>query len=646
MSFDSCVAGCARRARVFLSPVRLGARRASGGGRAIALLIGLLVFRLAMADGTIPAPDVGSTPGSYVGPCALAVSDDADTLYVACADARQVFWVDLPGENVTRRVDLPARPTGLTLAPDGSTLLVTCAAPKSTVAVLDAASGERLGAIPVGHTAMGPAIAPDGKRAYVCNRFTGDVSVIDLAAREEVARVAAVREPVAAAVTPDGRTVLVANHLPKRRTHVFLSFDVTPVVTLIDAETLETTAVELPHGAHSLRAVAVLPDGDHALVTHLMANFEEIPFRVDMGWINTNVMSIVDLRRRKVVATIGMDENDEGAGNPWDVACSADGSTVAVSLSGTHQLGLIEGPVLLSDHARRTMQPMMGVWPIYLGLGGSLWRRVDLPGSGPRGLAVAGSKVYVAEYFSDRVAVVDLETMGEDSPNTIALGPKPRLTPKRRGEMHFHDATLCYQNWQSCASCHPDGRADGLNWDLMNDGTGNLKNTKSMVFAHETPPSMAEGVRASAEVAVRSGLAHILFIHHMEEEAAAIDAYLRSLRPVPSPHLVDGRLSPAAERGRALFESERVACRRCHPAPRYTDLKRHDVGTKNSRERTRRFDTPTLVEVWRTPPYLHDGRYLTIRELLVEGKHGLRRGISDNLTEQEIDDLVQFVLSL
>jgi cytochrome c peroxidase len=59
-----------------------------------------------------------------------------------------------------------------------------------------------------------------------------------------------------------------------------------------------------------------------------------------------------------------------------------------------------------------------------------------------------------------------------------------------------------------------------------------------------------------------------------------------------------------------------------------------------------RFDTPTLIEVWRTAPYLHDGRYLTIRELLAEGRHGLEGGPLEALGEQEIDDLVEFVLSL
>ena len=63
-----------------------------------------------------------------------------------------------------------------------------------------------------------------------------------------------------------------------------------------------------------------------------------------------------------------------------------------------------------------------------------------------------------------------------------------------------------------------------------------------------------------------------------------MDAYLKSLTPVPSPHLVDGQLSPAAERGRQLFQSQRVGCHSCHPAPRYTDLKSHNVGTRSRNE--------------------------------------------------------------
>lgn len=342
--------------------------------------------------------------------------------------------------------------------------------------------------------------------------------------------------------------------------------------------------------------------------------------------------------------------------------CSGDGRWVCVSSAGTHQLCVIPRAELLGDFAHRTMQPMMAVWPIYLSLGESLWRRVPLAGKGPRGLAFAGSTVYAAEYFSDTLAAVDLDGPPRPAPavqpaksidladregdavRTIALGPSPRMSLERQGEMLFNDATICYEHWLSCASCHPDGCADGLNWDLMNDSQGNPKNTKSMLLSHATPPSMAEGVRATAEVAVRAGIRHILFAERPEAESVAIDAYLRSLEPVPSPYRVGGRLSPAAERGREQFN--RLGCDRCHPVPLYTDLKMHDVGTRRTDDYTNRFDTPTLVEVWRTAPYLHDGRYATIRDLLIEGRHGLEGGRGSLATEREIDDLAEFVLSL
>ena len=98
--------------------------------------------------------------------------------------------------------------------------------------------------------------------------------------------------------------------------------------------------------------------------------------------------------------------------------------------------------------------------------------------------------------------------------------------------------------------------------------------------------------------------------------------------------------------GKRLFASDRVGCHKCHPPPLYTDRKVHKVGTKSPPGYSDRFDTPTLVEAWRTAPYLHGGRYVTIKELIAKGKHGKSRGRIDKLSEQEIDDLAEFVLSL
>ncbi len=222
------------------------------------------------------------------------------------------------------------------------------------------------------------------------------------------------------------------------------------------------------------------------------------------------------------------------------------------------------------------------------------------------------------------------------------------MSQTRKGELYFHDAGLCFQGWQSCASCHPgQARVDGLNWDLLNDGIGNPKNVKSLLLAHKTPPAMSMGVRETAETAVRAGIQHILFTVQPEEVPAAIDTYLKSLKPVPSPYLVRGRLSAQARRGQKLFNAAQVGCVTCHPPGLCTDLKSYDVGTRGCFDQPQdRFDTPTLVECWRTAPYLHDGSAATIPDVLTTHNPRDAHGRTSQLTAQEISDLAAYVLSL
>jgi len=625
----------------------------------------------------------GGEDADPLGPCAIAASRDGGTLYVAGADAGTVTFVQVPDGRVYRTVPVPGEPTGLALSPDGTRLYVTCAAARSTVLVLDASSGRPESRIAAGHSACGPAVSPDGRHLYVCNRFDGDVSVIDLSREREAARVPASREPVAAAVTPDGRSVFVANLLPTGRAD---RYEAGAVVTVIDAATGEPSSIPLPAGASGVRAICVGPAGRYAYATHVLARYELPTTQVEHGWMNANALTVLDARKKERVNTVLLDEMNHGAANPWGVACSADGQWVGVAHAGTHEVSLIDAPGLaeklrgvpegefgevlyddrneILDYFRRhraalagksyryddgrplfTLGGAAGV-PNDLGFLAGLRRRIPLPGKGPRGVAVAGPTVYVTQYFSDSLCAVDPTPGAAHPTRAVPLGPPPKPTPARRGQRLFNDATLCVQCWQSCASCHPDGRTDGLNWDLLNDGMANHKNTRSLLLAHRTPPAMASGVRPSAEAAVRSGLEHILFADVRESDATAIDAYLKSLEPVPSPHrAAGGGLSPSAERGRRLFFSERVGCAACHPAPLFTDLDSYDVGSKTLYDRRASFDTPTLIEAWRTAPYMHDGRYGSIREVLAHGNHGDRHGDVADLTPQQIKDLAAFVLS-
>ena len=630
-------------------------------------IVALLLLALA-------SPLLAAEAGKYLGPTFVVASKDGGTLFVLNVDARQVAVVEAAGGKVARTIPLPAEPTGLCLSPDGAKLVVTHAGPLGLIVVLDVATGQSQASLTSGHSPCAPAVSPDGKRLYVCNRFDNNVAVIDLEAKKEVAKIAVVREPVAAALTADGKILAVANLLPNDRAD---SYDVAATVHLIDTATNQATAVRLLNGSSSLRGVCVSPDGKYAYVAHILARYQMPTTQLERGWMNTNAMTIIDLAAKKLVNTVLLDDVDLGAANPWGIGVTADGKQICVSHAGTHEVSVIDAPAMFEklskipaelkpaepgkpyDDRASFSSPTLADVPNDLAFLVGLRKRVKLQPmnlwgtapdgpmvNGPRGLAVVGSKVFVAMYYSDQLAAVDLGPKPEKLVTILPLGPAPQLSVVRRGDLFFHDADLCFQHWQSCASCHPDARVDALNWDLMNDGMGNPKNNKSMLLIHSTPPAMSEGVRATALDAVKSGITHIQFAVRPEEDAVAILEFTKSLQPVPSPRLVGGKLSEAAQRGQALFNSERVGCVKCHPAPLYTDLQMHDVESKGQYDRRPDFDTPTLVECWRTAPYLHDGRYITIRDLIKEGKHGRKFGEVEKLTEKEIDDLAEFVLSL
>ena len=325
-----------------------------------------------------------------------------------------------------------------------------------------------------------------------------------------------------------------------------------------------------------------------------------------------------------------------------------DGKTLAVSFAGTHDVALIDLPGL---HEALAKEPKERLPQLVNEL--SLLRRYEVirraasGGSGPRGLAFGpeGKTLFVANYYSDSLGVVDVGRARLSG--TIALGPRVEPDTVRRGEMLFNDARICFQQWQSCASCHPEGRVDGLNWDLLNDGIGNPKNARTMLDTHRTPPVMASAVRGSAEVAVRSGLRYILYHAIDEAEAKPIDEYLKSLEPVPSPHRArDGSLTAAARRGERIFRSAETGCSACHSGQLYTDLKQHDVGTRGPLDRRDKFDNPSLREIWRTGPYLHDGRAVTLRDVLTTCNQGDRHGRTSHLGPQQLADLIAYLLSL
>ncbi|HOX04643.1 MAG TPA: cell surface protein [Candidatus Paceibacterota bacterium] len=627
-----------------------------GAARALAGLLGLAC---GFSGVSARAADGASAAPLSLSPAVLLADRAGQSLYVACTGANRVLVVSQSSGKVMRAIPMPARPSGLAISRDGDRLFVTCAAPESIVCAVDPASGAILQSFPAGHTATAPVLAADGRTLFLCHRFQDEVGFLDLGTGRIDRRVRVAREPVAAVVTPDGRYLLVANHLHNGRAD---SAEAAAVVSVIDiASARVIRELRLPGGSGVLADIGISPDGRYAAVTHLLARFYLPTTQVHQGWMNTNALTLIDLSALEIVNTVLLDSVDRGSANPWGIAWTADGETLVVAHAGAHELSLIDFQGLLkklparrtdsagSDAADPETAASKESIPSDLAFLTGLRRRVPLPPGdlGPRGVAAVGRRIWTANYFSDTLTCIDLSAPGQ-SAGSIALGPKAEMGPIRRGEFFFHSASICFQGWQSCASCHPgDGRADALNWDLLNDGLGNPKNNRSLLLTHRMQPSMSMGVRPTAEAAVRAGIQHILFTVQPETVADAIDEYLKSLEPVPSPRLIQGRLSPAAERGRRLFEDVRVGCAECHRGGQFTDGKPHDVGTRAELDPPEdRFFTPTLIEVWRTAPYLHDGSAPTLEDVLDGRNAGDLHGRTLHLTPDRIDDLAEYVLSL
>jgi YVTN family beta-propeller protein len=608
-----------------------------------------MMLRKVVVVGLLWAVCGGAFAAADLSPVSIVASRDGKTLCVAEATAKRVAFVDITAGKVTGAVDLPNTLAGMALAPDGTRLFVAGADPQGQVHVVDVNTRRVVSRITVGHTPTAVVLSPDGGKLYVCNRFNNCIGVYDAKSGKELTRIAVPREPVAVAMTADGKTLFVANLLP---TAPSTSNYVAAVVSVIEPETDKLVAnLSLPDGSMAVRSVCVSPDGKFAYVTHILAHYQLPTTQLERGWMCTAGLTVIDVAARKVVNTVLLDEVEMGAANPWGVGCSADGKWLCVTHSGSHELSVIDRAAL----HERLVKAATGTKVTEVTSGANdvpsdltflvgIRRRVRLPGNGPRGLAIVGPKVYAAEYFSGTLASLEMDPASNARPQSLSLGRQPEMTVVRRGEMVFHDAERCFQKWQSCASCHPDVRVDGLNWDLLNDGIGNPKNTKNMLYTHKTPPAMSLGVREGAEQAVRAGFKFIQFALPPEDECKAVDEFLKSLTPVPSPHLVNGDLSASARRGKAVFK--KAGCTECHTGPYYTNLKEYDIGTGVGPDRGRPFDTPALNEGWRTAPYLHDGRAATMMDVLIRFNPKDRHGKTSNLSTQELDDLVAYLLSL
>lgn len=276
------------------------------------------------------------------------------------------------------------------------------------------------------------------------------------------------------------------------------------------------------------------------------------------------------------------------------------------------------------------------------------------------------------------------------------------------GEKLFFDPILSLDNSISCADCHQpkfafaDNKAFsiGVNDSLGNRNTPSVMNmaSRSFFFHDGRAASLEEQASMPVENPVEMNLSFTeavqrvktnkayfnLFskIYHTEPNkdniTNALAEFQRSLESDGSaPHdlwmndIDPLAMSPSQQRGRTLFLSDEFKCFDCHFGPDFTgdefrniglydgitlkDMGRYDI-TKDSSD-IGKFKVPGLRNVALTAPYMHDGKFNTLEEVIdfysnpydfVENPVNIDSLMVKplNLSEQQKEDLVNFLHSL
>lgn len=266
------------------------------------------------------------------------------------------------------------------------------------------------------------------------------------------------------------------------------------------------------------------------------------------------------------------------------------------------------------------------------------------------------------------------------------------------GKQLYFDPRLSQDNTVSCATCH-DPRKGWSNGDAVATGVGGLKGGRSaptIINAAYGKLQFWDGRAADLEEQalgpIQNPIEMTMTLDQVVERlnqiggykqqfqkiygtdvtsegiALAIASYERTILSGDAPYdrFKAGdktALSESAQRGLKLFTGK-AHCSACHSAPNFTDNGFHNLGVSINKEkpdlgRTEisrlegdrgAFKTPTLREIARSAPYMHDGSLATLEDVVEYYNKGatpnpqLDEEIFElNLKPEEKADLVTFL---
>lgn len=519
----------------------------------------------------------------------LAVGDP-DRLWVASPTSSAVQEVVLDADGRPERgalVPVGGWPTALVWWPGARTLLVAQTA-RDSLGLLDVDGGRLVDAIRVGDEPAAIVIDETSPRepvAWVALSGEDAVARVDLNSRRVTDRIPTGRDPRALALDAARGRLYVASHLSSNAHPRGRAGDGEPPesqrqdVTVIDTRSRDRVGA-VPHAGTILRGLWLDPeDAGRLLVAMTDADND------------TSTVMATSRALRHGLSEIRLDADPAGSGvravpldgrspaaSPFSLAATPDGRWLLVTLSAG-------SAVMVLDRQ-------------------SLTEQARLPaGATPRGLAFAGGRVWTYAWLDEALIGWPLDRLDRGpAPVMLEVGADPTPARVRAGQRIFNDARFSALGDVACNSCHPDGLVDGLVWNLLLDGD---VNTLPFRNVGGTDPFLWGGQLPTLFDFSREVL-RLVGASATGEQMELLTEYVQSVTAPPNPYtLPGGRPTPAAERGRAVFQS--AGCVACHSGPLLTNRQR--VAGKTPGPRT---DVPSLIGVYDTGPWGREGQWDTL----------------------------------
>lgn len=585
---------------------------------------------------------------TYASPLEMLFSPDGTRLYVLCQGSDQVRVLDAVTYKETKTIQVGHVPRGFSLSPDGARLFVTNSW-DDTISVIDTRSLDVIATWSVGAEPSSVIEDRAATHLFVANRISNDVAVLNAQTGEEEKRLAAGRGSSYITPSPDGSRLYVTHVYPNPSPHRTAPESEITVIDTARAVVIDRIPLHsIAHGFH----IAFSTDGRLGVTATLHPkNLVPLAHLEHSGaFADTLELFGADIGPNPI--EVPLDELERYAVRPFAVAIAPDKSHIYVTHGGSEIVTVIDVAKLL--RFVRTHKP-----PFVTDLSASanyVVTRVPV-GADPRGVALAagGKKLLVANRLDDTISVIDTRT--DRVVSTISLeGPK-HLSVLRHGEQTFYTARYSFQGQIGCANCHIDSTFDGLTWDLEPDGFGrDIVDNRPIEDLKGTEPYKWNGSNPNLPTECGPRTEKYFWRSENYDDLTLTDlvVYVRSLPSRPNRwRLANGELTPAQERGKALFERatdkfdnaipQANRCAYCHSGPKGTSQKSFDVGTRKPTDNTGLLDTPQLTNIALTSPYLHDGSAATLEEIWTKFNPEDKHGRTNDLTKDELNDLIQYL---